>query len=199
MANKPPTPSMPPGVRPSGNNKFVAAAVVLLLVIGGVVVWKLTQKPPEPVVALVDAGPPPPPTTGRNPDDEVPPPPPEEDSGAGQKKIIRVVQSNQCDAKKCTGATTSELEQMLAFRVKQAHRCYDQALALDSTLKGKVSISVRIGANGGVCSAGIASNDMGSPNVANCVVNNYFRGANFPAPKGGCADINIPINFVPRQ
>ena len=198
MANKPPIPSTPPGVRPSGNAKFVAAALVLLLVIGGVVVWKLTQKPPEPVVTLVDAGPPPPPTTGRNPDDEVPPPPPEEDSGA-TKKIIRVVQSNQCDATKCTGKTTPELEQMLAFRVKQAHRCYDQALALDATLKGKVSIQVRVGANGGVCSAGIASNDMGTPNVANCVVNNYFRGANFPAPKGGCADIKVPINFVPRQ
>jgi hypothetical protein len=49
-----------------------------------------------------------------------------------------------------------------------------------------------------VCSAGVASKDMGSPNVAICVVY-YFRGANFPPPKGGCADINIPINFVPRQ
>ena len=37
-----------------------------------------------------------------------------------------------------------------------------------------------------------------APGVANCVVN-YFRGQAFPTPKGGCVDVNIPINFVPRQ
>src|SRR5690606_9190947 len=124
---------------------------LLLALIGGAVAWKMMQSPPEPVVTVIDAGPPPPPTTGRNLDDEVPPPPVVEDAGqdAG-KKVVVVQSSNQCDVKKCTGTTTSELEQMLAFRVKQAHRCYDQALALDSTLRGKMSVSVRIGANGTV-------------------------------------------------
>jgi hypothetical protein len=186
-------------VPPSGNTKFVVVAILLLLLIGGVVVWKMSQTPPGPVVTVLDAGPPPPPTTGRNNDDEIPLPPPTEDASADAgKKIIYVQANNQCDAKKCVGTSTSELETMLAFRVKQAHRCYDQALAQDSTLKGKMSISVRVGSAGGVCSANIASNDMGSSNVGACVLN-YFRGANFPPPKGGCADINIPINFVPRQ
>lgn len=201
MASKAPPPSTgsPAGVPPSGNGKYIAVALLLLLLIGGAIVYKVMQKPPEPVVAVIDAGPPPPKPTGRNPDDDVPLPPPVEDAGpdAG-KKVTVVTMSNQCDAKKCTGTTSSELETMLAFRVKQAHRCYDQALAQDATLKGKMTVSVRVGANGSVCSAAIASNDMGSPTVGNCVVN-YFRGANFPPPKGGCADMNIPINFVPRQ
>ena len=100
---------------------------------------------------------------------------------------------------RCTGATSSDIETALSFRAKQAHRCYDNALAQDPTLRGKVSIAVRIGANGTACSAGVASNELASaPGVATCVVN-YFRGQAFPSPKGGCVDVNIPINFVPRQ
>lgn len=187
----------PPGIPSSNNSKYVALALLLLLLIGGAVVWKLNQQGPEPVVTTIDAGPPPPPTTGRNLEDEVPLPPPVEDASAEAPRKIVTVVSNGCD-KKCVGTSTSELEQMLAFRVKTAHRCYDQALAQDPTLKGKMSVAVRIGTNGAVCQANIASNDLGNQGVASCVLNS-FRGANFPNPKGGCVDVNIPINFVPRQ
>jgi hypothetical protein len=188
----------PAGMPPSGNGKYIAIALVLLGLIGGLVYWKLTQKPPEPVTINLpaDAGPPPKPS--RNPDDDIPPPPPVEDAGpdAGKKTVV-VFQGNQCDVKKCGGATNSDLETALSFRAKQAHRCYDNALAQDPTLRGKVSIAVRIGSNGQACSAGVASNDIGG-NVANCVAG-YFRGQAFPAPRGGCIDVNVPINFVPRQ
>jgi hypothetical protein len=174
--------------------------VLLLAAIGGLVFWKLSQKPPEgPVVVnLPDASAPPRPT--KNPDDDIPPPAPVEDAGpdAGKKTVV-VAMGNQCDAKKCSGAASSDVETALSFRAKQAHRCYDNALAQDPTLRGKVSIAVRIGANGQACSAAVASNELTSaPSVANCVTG-YFRGQNFPAPRGGCLDVNIPINFVPRQ
>jgi len=200
MASKPP-PSLgaPAGVPPS-NAKYVVIAVLIVGVIIAAIAWKkCSAPPPPPPPPIIDAGPPIK-TTGRNPDDDVPLPPVIEDAGPDSgKKIVYVPgTASQCDAKKCGGSTTGELETMLSFRVKQAHRCYDTALAQDPTLRGKVSIAVRVGANGQVCSAGVASNEMGSPTVANCVTG-YFRGANFPPPKGGCADINIPINFVPRQ
>ncbi len=197
MANKAPTPSAPPGVPPSGNGKYIVLALLLLGGIGGVIAWKMSQKPPPPpiVTQIVDAGAPPP----KNTDDEIPLPPPVEDAGTDAgKKIVYVGTASQCDAKKCTGTVSSEVEQALAFRAKQAHRCYDNALTQDATLKGKVSIAVRVGANGSVCSAGVASNDMGSPTVANCVAG-YFRSGSFPSPKGGCVDVNVPLNFVPRQ
>ena len=200
MASKPPpSTGAPAGVPPSGNGKFVVLAVLLLGAVGGLIAWRSCQKPPEPVtvnVPVADAAPPPP---TRNPDDDIPLPPPVPDAGndAG-KKVVATSFSNQCDAKKCTGSATSELTTALSFRAKQAHRCYDNALAQDSTLRGKVSIAVRVGANGSVCSAGVASNDMGTPVVANCVAN-YFKSSPFPAPKGGCVDVNVPINFVPRQ
>jgi hypothetical protein len=196
MASKAPPPSTAAGVPPSGNGKYVAIALLLLAIIGGAIAWKLSQKPPEPItIAIPDAGPPP----KKNIDDDIPLPPVIEDAGKDAGKKVTVTYSaSQCDAKACTGSSTSELEQTLSFRAKQAHRCYDNALTQDPTLKGKISIALRIGANGTVCSAGVASNDMGTPSVANCVVG-YFRGGSFPSPKGGCADINVPINFVPRQ
>lgn len=200
MASKPPPSLAPTGVPSSGNGKYIVGALLLLSIVAGLAYCKLTQKPPDPVVVTVDAGPPPPKPTGRNPDDDVPPPPVIEDAGpdGGGKKVVVVQMGNQCDAKKCGGTNSDDLNTALSFRAKQAHRCYDNALAQDPTLKGKISIAVRVGANGQVCSAGIASNDMGNAMVANCVVN-YFRGQNLPAPKGGCIDANIPINFVPRQ
>jgi hypothetical protein len=189
-------------VPPSGNGKFIVLALLLLAVVGGLVYWKLTQKTPETITeAPKDAGPPtrPPPT--RNPDEDIPPPIAVEDAGpdAGKKTVIVLQGNNQCDAKKCSGATNSEIESALSFRAKQAHRCYDNALAQDATLRGKVSIAVRIGSNGQACSAAVASNELTSaPSVASCVTG-YFRGQAFPAPRGGCVDVNIPINFVPRQ
>ena len=204
MASKAPPPSSmrpPAGVPPSGNGKFIVIALLLLGIILGVGYCKLTQKPPDPIVlGPPDAGIPPRPS--RNVDDDIPPPPPVEDAGpdgGGKKTPTTFAGGNQCDAKKCTGATNSDIETALAFRAKQSHRCYDNALGQDPTLRGKVSIAVRIGSNGQACSAGVASNELTSaPGVANCVTG-YFRGQNFPPPRGGCVDVNIPINFVPRQ
>jgi hypothetical protein len=186
------------GVPPSGNGKFIVLALLLLGAVGAAIAWKSCQKPPAPIGVVADAGPPPRPT--KNVDDDIPLPPTVEDAGADAgKKVTIVPAGNPCEAKTCSGATNSDVETALAFRAKQAHRCYDNALAQDPTLRGKISISVRIGSNGQACSAGVSSNELSSaPSVANCVVG-YFRGQNFPAPKGGCVDVNIPINFVPRQ
>ena len=189
----------PPAGVPSGNGKFVVLALLLVGVIAAIVIGaKTCQKPQDPVVVVQDAAPPPRPS--QTVDEDIPPPVPVEDAGpdAGKKTTV-IFTGNQCDVKKCTGATNSEVEIALSFRAKQAHRCYDNALSQDPTLRGKVSIAVRIGSNGQACSAGVASNELASaPGVANCVAG-YFRGQNFPAPRGGCVDVNIPINFVPRQ
>lgn len=197
-------PSIPPQGVPSGNGKFIVIAVLLLGSIAGVTIWQLTKKPQEQPVLIVDAGPPPTVTTaGRDPTEDIPVV--EALPDASDKKTPTTVTqagggSGQCDVKKCTGKTTSELETALAFRTRQAHRCYDNALGQDPTLKGKITVSVRVATNGVSCPNGvsIASNEMGSSTVANCVLG-YYRGQSFPAPAGGCADVNIPINFVPRQ
>lgn len=202
MSSQAPPPSSPAGVPSSGNGKYVAITVVLFGLIGAVIVWRPWQKPPPPpVVVVVDAGPPATVATGgRNLDDEIPLPPPVPEAGPEpvKKAAARPTINSQCDVKQCSGSAGPELEKALQLRVRQAHRCYDTALEQDATLRGKVTLAVRVGANGQVCSARVASNEMGSSQVASCVTG-FFRGASFPLPKGGCIDANIPINFIPRQ
>lgn len=202
MASQTP-PSSPAGV-PSGNGKYIAVAVLLLGSIAGITIWQLSKKPPPPIT-VIDAGAVPSVsvanTGGRDQTEDIPLPPPIVDAG-DKKPTVQVtsVGAGQCDVKKCAGRTTSELETALAFRTRQAHRCYDNALGQDPTLRGKITVAVRVGSNGQTCPNGvsIASNEMSSATVANCVLG-YYRGQSFPAPAGGCADVNIPINFVPRQ
>ena len=181
-----------------GNAKYVVVIVVLIALIGGLLIWRSTQHTQGPVVIQMpdaNAPQPPPPRV----EDDVPPPPPEApDSGPErQTRVGTTAPAANCNAPKCAGTTTPDLESALAMRARQARRCYEQALESDSTLKGHVSISVRVASNGQVCSAGVSSNDMGSPNVAQCAANKFRQTGYFPAPRGGCVDLSVPINFVP--
>ena len=138
----------------------------------------------------------PPPTNPKL--DDIPPPPPEPDkpeAGPGTHTVY--VQTGGCDGK-CSGTAPPELGQALQVRAAQARRCYNQALSSDSSLKGHVTLSVRVGPQGNVCSAGVASNDMGSPGVANCAANIFRSAGSMPAPHGGCVDATVPLSFVPQ-
>ncbi len=96
------------------------------------------------------------------------------------------------------GPTTTRLEPALRVRANQARRCYDRALLQDSTLRGHVTVVVRVGPTGAVCSATVASNDMPTPDVANCAANIFRSTGSLPAPRGGCIDAPVPLSFVPQ-
>jgi hypothetical protein len=173
--------------------------VALLLVVGvvAIVLWKTcgTKQPQGPVAVIssFDAAP------LSHDESNLPPPPPVEEPqpDAGPGKVVTTM-VDPCAVKSCSGTTTSELESGIAFRAKQAHRCYDQALAQDNTLKGHITISLRVASNGRVCKADVADNDMGTAAVANCVQGTFARAGGFPAPKGNsCVDVKVPISFVP--
>ena len=212
MASNAPPPPSADGVPSSGGGKYLILALALLGSIAGIVAWKLSRPAPSPQILSVDAAAPlasqsPAPkaaNTGRNLDDEVPLPPPVEDAGpsdgAGKKAppIGERWSSLQCEVKKCGGSTSPELERALQVRANQSRHCYNTALGQDPTLRGKLSVALRIATNGSVCTASIASNQLGSEQVAQCVAN-QFRTASFPAPRSGCVDVVVPINMVPRQ
>ncbi len=194
--------SITPPPTGGGNAKYAVVAVLLLGGIAGL--WFLRScgdKPTTTVIRAPDANAPI--TVHQSVEDDVPPPPPIPD--AGPDTGVRLVNgngntngANGCAvAMKCGGLATGDLESALAFRAKQAHSCYDSALANDSSLKGKLAISVRVASNGQVCSANVASNDMGSAAVGQCVANKFRQAGFFPAPKGGCIDATVPMNFVP--
>jgi hypothetical protein len=170
------------------------------------VFWKLRGDPPPPIAYAPPVTSTTTPSTSPPPalEDEVPPPPDLPEAGPGSGTGGTRVVSNgstgpapgMCD-QTCNGVATSDLQTALAFRAKQAHRCYDTALAQDPSIQGHVKIGVRVASNGTVCSANVASNDLSNPNVGGCIANMFRQSGHFPAPKGGCVDANVPIVLMP--
>jgi hypothetical protein len=194
----PPSSQHPAGIPDSGGNaKYAIVAVILLLAAGGIYAWRTMtnrqpQAAPPPAPSLAQSAP-----TSTNPllDDIPPPPPPDNTPEAGGPHIVYVPANAGCDSK-CGGSAPPELAQALQVRGMRARRCYEQALNNDSSLKGHVAIAVKIGPSGNVCSADVASNDMGNAQVAACAAN-MFRSGAYPAPRGGCVTATVPLSFVP--
>jgi len=101
-------------------------------------------------------------------------------------------------AAKCSGRVVPALVEAIAVRAKQAHRCYDKALATDKTLRGKVTVHITIGTDGHVCEVAAESDGAMQP-VAACVAA-FYRATErgFPPPEDGCVELNAPLNFLPR-
>jgi|SRR5579863_5657566 hypothetical protein len=197
--NPPPSSRPPAGLPDSGNAKYAIAAIGFVAAAGALFAWRSCSRSevvtlPPPLPSLTASAAPP-----VNPKlEDIPlPPPPEEKPPPGVGPRIIYTSAGGCDGK-CSGTSPPELGQALQARAGQARRCYNQALSQDSTLKGHVSINVRIGPAGNVCSATVGANDMGSPNVANCAANVFRMASGYPAPRGGCVDANVPLNFKPQ-
>jgi hypothetical protein len=182
-----------------GNLKYGVLTGLLLLGIVAILYGRCSSKepaPPPPAASVSAVAQAPEPTNPKL--EDIPPPPPVEEkpeAGATGPKVV-YVQAGGCDGK-CVGAAPPELAQALQVRGAQARRCYNEALARDSSLRGHVSLAVRIGTAGNVCSVNVASNDMGTPAVANCAARILGSGS-YPTPRGGCVDANVPLAFVPQ-
>jgi hypothetical protein len=193
----PPSSLPPAGVPQSGGNtKYAAIAIALVLAVIALFMWRTlsdrSRVAPAPIASV------PAPTESVNPKiEEVPPPPPiEEKPEAGPPRVI-YVQAGGCEGK-CSGMATPELGQALQQRAAQSRRCYNEALARDPSLRGHVTVNVRVGTVGNVCSVNVTANDMRTPNVANCAANIFARSGTLPSPRGGCVDATVPISFVPQ-
>lgn len=191
--------STAPLPKSGGSGPIIIAAVLMLFLIGGLIVWKVTSGGEEqakntPPVATTSAAPvldePPPP----------PPPPPVEPEALKpeEKKVAKGgVGPNPC-AKECTGTATGALTGALSGRAGQSRSCYEKALSSNPTLEGTLTVGVKVGPGGQVCSARVVSDGLRDPGVSNCVVNR-FAGSTFPPPQGGCAEVNVPLRFMPKR
>ena len=190
----------------SGTTGYLVAAAVMFAAMGGLIFWKTSQGAPDPSEPNVP--PPPSQTQAAAPALEAPPPPPppkvEEEKDAGTDapatKAVKGAGSGAygCSAKVCQGTAGADLRGALQGKAGQARSCYQNALRNNSTLTGRLTVAVRVGPNGMACSASVASDELGDPQVSNCVTR-LFRAGKFPPPKGGCVDTVVPMNFVPKQ
>jgi hypothetical protein len=200
MSSVPP-PSQSGAPSSGGNGTYIAVAILLLLGIGGIVVWKFSSKsppPPKPVVASA--------TVSASASavstaliDEVPLPPPVEEAGP-PTTVKYVGGGDPCAVKACYGNVPagSDSERGLGLLAHQTRRkCYDPALANDPTLKGHVTVRMKIAANGQICSASVIKNDMSSSSVGECAARMLLAAGHVAPPKGGCVELNFPLNYVP--
>jgi ferredoxin len=190
----------PPIPKSGGNGPFILAAIVMLLLMGGLIFWKMKGSNEAPKAQET----PPPSATANTPtlDEVVPPPPPiASDSAApdtskpNAKKIVSGSGGGACSA--CSGEVTPATVSALHAKGAQARSCYEHALRQNSMLAGHMSIQVTLNQSGQVCSSNVASNELGDPGVANCVLQ-MIRGATFPAPTKGCVTVAVPLNFTPK-
>gem|GEM_PF-5794609 len=105
--------------------------------------------------------------------------------------------ASSCGAGHCGGSAGAELRSALGERAAKARSCYRRVLLDRPGLRGTLTISVRVGSGGQVCSVAVTGDDLGDPTVAACVTNLIHTGR-FPAPEGGCVDAVVPMNFVPK-
>jgi len=179
-----------------GSGAFIGAVILMLLAMGGLLYWKFGSKDTPP------PAPPPQPSVATAPqlDEAPPPPPPEEpDSGAspGPEKKKVVVASGGGGCGTCGGEAPPQLRSALTSTANSARGCYERALRQNAMLQGKMLVSVKVGAHGNSCTANLVNDSLGDPSVATCVLQK-FRGGQFPPPKGGCVEVNVPISFIPK-
>ncbi|HKY40066.1 MAG TPA: AgmX/PglI C-terminal domain-containing protein [Polyangiaceae bacterium] len=192
--------SIAPPPKSGGSGPIIIAAVLMLLLIGGLIVWKVTSGGGEQaktdtqpvattsVAPVLDEPPPPPP----------PPPAEPEALKPEEKKTAKGSGGPNPCAKECTGTATGALTGALSGRAGQSRSCYEKALSSNPTLEGTLTVGVKVGPGGQVCSARVVSDGLRDPGVSNCVVNR-FAGSTFPAPQGGCAEVNVPLRFMPKR
>lgn len=185
---------------PKSNTGFIAAAIVMVLLMGGLIYWKTSSsKEPEKTPP-----PPPKPTAATAPtmEEQLAPPPiaevaPSATAAAEPKKGVGGGGGGVagCPAE-CTGTASGALQSAVRAKGGAARGCYERALRQNATLQGKMSVTVRVGTSGQACSVNV-SNGLGDPGVGSCVAQ-MFRSGTYPAPQGGCVDIAVPLNFVPK-
>ncbi len=202
MSSVPPSQS---GVPPSsGNNKmYIALALVLLLGIGGIIAWRFSgagEGPkPGPTVSVATVASSAPANNALL--DDIPPPPPVIEAGPAPTVVYSgngggdPCSYNVCNGNVATGSDTERGLQMLARQTRR--KCYDPALGNDPTLHGHVNVKMKIASNGTICSAAVASNDMGSTSVGECAARMLQASGHVPPPKGGCVNLDFPLNYVP--
>lgn len=185
----------------SSGAPYVIGIVVLVALIVGLVWFKFSRdkEPPAqpPVIQSVTQNNTPPP-----PVFDIPAPP-ELDAAADAvadttKKPAGGGGVTLCSSP-CTGNAPPALRSALSGTASAARGCYERALRTNAMLEGRMMVAVRVASNGNVCSASIAQDSVGSPQVSSCVIG-LFSGKRFPPVTGGrCADVQVPLSFKPRE
>jgi TonB family protein len=79
--------------------------------------------------------------------------------------------------------------------IGQIEHCYEQALAIDAGVRGRVAVRFVMGGDGAVIASGVESNDTGSAPLGACVANAFRRMAFAAPPSGTVVSVTYPVTF----
>jgi hypothetical protein len=91
----------------------------------------------------------------------------------------------------------SQISPVVHAGMGNLQRCYERALRTDPTLRGKLVLSLRVGADGRVGKAELAQNDL--PKEAQRCVTDEARKWQFPRPEGGAVVFEVPLQLRARD
>ena len=99
-------------------------------------------------------------------------------------------------ATKSTSMDKDQVKATIKTILPQVHNCYASTAKENPEIKGKMTTAFDVDDKGTVTKCGIASSDLKSPAVENCVCQRISE-TSFPAaPKGKKASINYPFTFT---
>jgi len=119
-----------------------------------------------------------------------------EDLGrAGTNELL--VPVNDCELNDCTVEPSPQLVDSVRTRAAEARSCYEEALKSAPTLAGRIVASFRVTHDGTACPIKFIQNELGTSSTLEPCIRALLE-QTYPKPKGGCADFNLPLKFVPE-
>ncbi|MCB9567041.1 MAG: TonB family protein [Myxococcales bacterium] len=86
------------------------------------------------------------------------------------------------------------IRRIVRAHINEVRHCYNQGLAKDPSLKGRVAVQFSIGGAGQVISAAVADSSLKDPGVSRCIAQ-AVRRWKFPKPQGG-GSVIVTYPFV---
>lgn len=112
--------------------------------------------------------------------------------GKGQRRVEAAIETGDIATQ---GSLSQEaIQAVVQKRIASIKACYDNELAKNPKLQGKIVIQFTIGEDGSVVDASVKSSTMGSKEVEECVVRRFLR-FTFPKPERGTVTVEYPLVF----
>jgi outer membrane biosynthesis protein TonB len=93
------------------------------------------------------------------------------------------------------GGSVSDASRVVAQMRAGFRACYNRGLAENPDIEGKIQLSIKVGPTGQVTSVAATKTGSLPESVVECV-KARANSANFSAPQGGAAVVQVPVSFV---
>jgi TonB family protein len=122
---------------------------------------------------------------------------PEEQAAAEDDKPKRVVREVR-DEWDCAGDLAKPaLQSVIDNNRAQIRSCYERRLKMNNVLQGDLKLKIKVAPSGHVGAAAV-SGSLKDNEVFSCV-RSIAQKWSFPPPENGCAVVQIPFQFSPKQ